>query len=385
VKELRLSPDLTTILASGHPWVYRDHTGNFSAPSGSWVRVTSGSFSAVGLWDDESAIAVRLFSTQGVPDEAWIKQRVLEAYDERAALRKRGVDGYRLLFGEADQLPGIVVDMYGEHAILVSYSKSLGGLLPRVAQAVMEVTGCRGVTRRTKQDDAVKLQVLCGEPAPQEVEVNEYGMKLVAELSQGQKTGLFFDHRENRAYVRMRSQDKHVLNLFSYTGGFSVAAALGGARSVTSVDISKPAIVASERNFALNLLPSERHEAISQDVFVFLEQSIKAGRSWDLVVCDPPSFAKNKTQLRAAEKAYRRLMSLALQVTKPGGEFCAASCTSQVGPSAFRLALVDAARKAKRRLKVIADVGQPIDHPVAVAHEEGRYLKFIASTVYERC
>lgn len=385
MKEIRLKPSLATSLASGHPWVYRDHVGDFSAPSGTWVRVVSGGFVGVGLWDAESAIAVRIFSSRGLVDNDWLTERVHEAWVDRTPLRAAGVTGYRLIFGEADQLPGIVVDLYGDYAILVSYSKSLGQLLMPIAQAVMQVTGCLGVVRRLKHDDVVKLQVLCGTLPPETILVQEYGMKLWADITQGQKTGLFFDHRENRAFVRERAQGKRVLNLFSYTGGFSVAAALGGAEHVTSVDISKPAIEASRRNFELNHLPEHLHHAQADDVFAFLESSVAQGKRWDLVVCDPPSFAKNKTQLKGAEKAYRKLMSLAILVTEPGGIFCAASCTSQVGPAAFRLALVDAARKARRRLKVIADVGQAVDHPVLVAHEEGRYLKFVVSYVYPRC
>lgn len=385
MKEIRLKSALTTSLASGHPWVYRDHVGDFTAPSGTWVRVVAGGFSGVGLWDADSAIAVRIFSSRGPVDDAWIVDRVVEAWADRLSIRAAGVTGYRLIFGEADQLPGIVVDMYGDYAILVSYSKSLGQLLLPIAQAVMQVTGCLGVARRLKHDDVVQLQVLSGTLPPDTILINEYGMKLWAEIRQGQKTGLFFDHRENRAFVRNLARDKTVLNLFSYTGGFSVAAALGGAKHVTSVDISKPAIEASRRNFALNDLPEQLHDPVAEDVFAYLESSVAQGKHWDLVVCDPPSFAKNKTQLKAAEKAYRRLMSLALLVTGSGGIFCAASCTSQVGPTAFRLALVDAARKARRRLKVIGDVGQPVDHPVSVSHEEGRYLKFVVSHVYPRC
>lgn len=372
-------------LASGHPWVYRDHVGNFSAASGTWVRVLCGSFSAYGLYDAESNIAIRIFSTQGPVTDAWIKARVVEAYAARREVYQRGVTGYRLIFGEADQLPGIVVDVYDRYAILVTYSKSLGQLILPVAQAVMDVTGCAGVVRRLKQDDRARLVPLCGSPPPAELVVEEYGMRLLSQVEQGQKTGLFFDHRENRAFVRARAQDLTVLNLFSYTGGFSIAAALGGARHVTSVDISAPAIEASRRNFELNELPAQLHEALAEDVFSFLETSVARNRTWDLVVCDPPSFAKNKAQLKGAEKAYRKLLSLALLVTKPGGLLCAASCTSQVGPAAFRLALMDAARKAKRRLKVTWDVGQPADHPVLIGHEEGRYLKFIAARVYERC
>ncbi len=385
MKELHLKSSLLTSLASGHPWVYRDHVGDFTAQNGSWVRVVCGSFSAVGLWDSESAIAVRLFSSEAEVTPAWIRARVVEAYEGRRELTDAGVSGYRLIFGEADQLPGVVVDIYDQYAIVVSYSKSLGQILSPLAQAVLEVTGCTGVARRVKGEDGVRLIPLIGVPPPEEVIVEEYGMKLVAELTQGQKTGLFFDHRENRAYVRARARGKRVLNLFSYTGGFSVAAALGGASHVTSVDISGPAVEASRRNFLLNGLDESLHDAVVADVFDFLNKSQAEGQLWDWVICDPPSFAKNRAQLKAAERAYRRLMSQALLVTRTGGTFCAASCTSQVGPSAFRLALMGAARKSRRRVKLVWDVGQPLDHPVHVAHEEGRYLKFLAGRVYERC
>lgn len=385
MRELRLPPSLATSLASGHPWVYRDHVGDFRASSGTWVRVVAGSYQGVGLWDAEGAIAVRLFSSGPAVDQEWVTARVREAWQLRASVRNSGVTGYRLIFGEADQLPGIVVDLYGEYAILVSYSKSLGQLLPWVARAVVEVAAVVGVTRRAKQDGQVQLTLLCGELAPEELIVEELGMRLVAELTRGQKTGLFFDHRDNRHYVRSLSSGARVLNLFSYTGGFSVAAALGGARSVRSVDISRPAVEASERNFALNGLASFPHEAIAADVFDQIELLLSQNARFDLIVCDPPSFAKNRAQLKAAEKAYRKLMSRALELVEDGGLFCAASCTSQIGPSAFRLALVDAARKARKRLRIVRDAGHPTDHPIAVAHEEGRYLKFLAVRVHSRC
>jgi 23S rRNA (cytosine1962-C5)-methyltransferase len=385
MKELKLPDSLATNLASGHPWVYRDHVGSFTAASGTWVKVTSGSYSAVGLWDEESAIALRIFSSVGPVNAEWIRERVQEAWDNRVELREAGVTGYRLIFGEGDGLPGIVVDLYGQYAIVVTYSKSLGGLLQPLAQAVSQVSGVLGVVRRTKVDDQVQLRLLTGEMPPDRVVVEEYGMKLIADLTHGQKTGLFFDHRENRQLVGKCARDKTVLNLFSYTGGFSLAAALGGATHVTSVDLAGPAVDANVENFKQNGLGSFSHDAIRADVFDYLEKLKKEQRQFDLVVCDPPTFAKNRTQLKAAEKAYRKLMSLALDVVAPGGVFCAASCTSQVGPQAFRLALVDAARKSRVRLRIIADIGQPLDHPVAVAHEEGRYLKFIMSRVHARC
>lgn len=385
MKELVLPDSLATSLASGHPWVYRDHVGRFSAPSGAVVQVRSGSFSAYGIWDCESAIALRIYSTVCPPDDAWLEARVREAWDLREPLRATGVTGYRLVFGEADSLPGIVVDLYHQFAVVVTYSKSLGSMAARLAPIISKVTGCQGVVRRSKTDAGVSLQLLSGEMPPDVIEIEECGMRLLARSRAGQKTGLFFDHRENRRYVREQARGRRVLNLYAYTGGFSVAAALGGAVAVTSVDIAAPAIEDCVDNFRRNGLSDFPHRALARDVVSFLEEEKKAGVKYDLVVCDPPSFAKNRTQLRAAEKAYRRVMSEALGVVEPGGLFCAASCTSQVGPEAFRRAINDAARKARVRFQVIRDIGQPSDHPVLIGHDEGRYLKFVAGRVMQRC
>lgn len=386
VREIRLPDALAPGLAAGHPWVYRDHVGQVNERTGAWVKVRSASFVAYGLWDAESPIAVRLFSTEQVPDAAWIRRRVEEAYELRAPVRGRGVTGYRLIFGEADQLPGIVVDLYDHVAVVVTYSKALGSLLDALAHAVADVTGATSVVRRSKDEaGAVQLQVLRGARPAETVVVAEGEMRLWAELYSGQKTGLFFDHRDNREFVRTRAAGARVLNLFSYTGGFSVAAALGGALAVTSVDIAAPAVEASRENFVLNDLADFPHRAVAEDVFDFLERAEKSGERFDLVVCDPPSFAKSRDQLRAAERAYTKLLASALRVTEPGGLFCAASCTSQVGPALFRRLLADASRKARVRFQITRDIGQPDDHPVAVGHEEGRYLKFVAGRVLSRC
>ncbi len=345
----------------------------------------AGSFSAFGLWDADSPIAVRIFSTRKPPDATWVRQRVREAWNLRASLRARGVTGYRLIFGEADQLPGIVVDVYGQFAVVVAYSSSLGSLLPLVAEAVAETAELRGVVRRRKDERGSQLFPLWGESPPEEVFVEELGMRFGARLRVGQKTGLFFDHRENRSYVRKKAAGLHVLNLFAYVGGFSVAAALGGAASVTSVDIAGPAMEDCLRHFELNGLGDFPHETVVGDVFRFLEESAQTGRRFDLVVCDPPSFARNRQQLRAAEKAYRRLLAAGFSVTRPGGLFCAASCTSQVSPEAFRRAINDAARKSRVRFQVVREAAHPEDHPISIGHEEGRYLKFVAGRVLARC
>lgn len=383
--ELSLPDSLVTSLASGHPWVYRDHVGRFKAPTGSWVRVRAGSFTAVGLWDADSAIAIRIFSTEGRVDQGWVEARVQEAWELRAPLRDQGTTGYRLIFGEADGLPGIVVDLYDQYAVLVSYTRAVGQLIPWIAHAVERCASVRGIVRRTKKDGEVRLSLLRGEMPPDLVLIEELGMKLWADLAHGQKTGLFFDHRENRAYVRARAREKSVLNLFAYNGGFSVAAGLGGASRVTSVDVASAALAACGSNLEANGLGHLQHEAVAEDVFSYLERTRSRKEAFDLVICDPPSFAKSRDQLRAAERAYRKLLALSLAVTRPGGMLCAASCTSQMSPEAFRHALGDAARKARVRLQIVRDIGHPMDHPVASGHEEGRYLKFLAGRVLERC
>jgi len=384
MKDIELPEALVRSLAAGHPWVYRDHVGRFQAPSGTWVRVRAGSYMAYGLWDAESPIAVRLFSTKGPVDAAWVRARVEEAWTLRESVRAAGCTGYRLIFGEADQLPGVVVDLYGSHGILVTYSKSLGPIVPWISEAVVSVAGLDSLSRRHKDESGVALRPLHGAPPPEKILVRELGLKLWANVHHGQKTGLFFDHRDNRRFVREVAAGKTVLNLFCYTGGFSVAAGLGGASAVTSVDSAAPAVAAARDNFLENDLGHVPHEAEVEDVFTYLPRVLGSGRRWDIVVCDPPSFAKNREQLRAAEKAYKNLIALALGVTAPGGLCCAASCTSQVGPEAFKRLIAEATRKARVRFQVVRDIGQPWDHPVQIGHEEGRYLKFVAGRVLAR-
>ncbi|OQX69682.1 MAG: hypothetical protein B6A08_03500 [Sorangiineae bacterium NIC37A_2] len=375
---------LASRLASGHPWVYRDHIPRSRARTGDWVKIVAGSFEAYGLWDEESPIAVRIFSSEKQPDRAFFRARVEDAWALRAPLRENGVTGCRLINGEGDGLPGVVVDSYQGYAVLQTYSKSLETILPHLVAALSDVAEPKGVLRRLRKEDGVELEVLSGEAPHEDLFIEEYGMRLGVDLIRGQKTGLFFDHRENRRWVRGVSAGRSVLNLFSYTGGFSVAAALGGARSVTSVDIAEGAVRAVAKNFELNGLEAIPHDEHAEDVFAFLERAAKKGQRWDVVISDPPSFAKNREQKRAAERAYVKLMGQALRVVSPGGIFCAASCTSQVSPNEFRFLLSESGRKARIRGQILHEIGHATDHPIALGHEEGRYLKFIALRVGPR-
>jgi 23S rRNA (cytosine1962-C5)-methyltransferase len=359
--------------------VYRDHVPPaFRAEAGDFVAIRSGGFRGFALWDAESPIALRVFSRTSKPDAAFVKARVAEAWQLRERLLPPETDCFRLLFGEGDGLPGIVVDVYAGFAVLVSYSPALKQVLAWVAESLAahrEIKGvCERVTRRKERTS--ELRQLSGEKPPALVMVREHGLAYEVDLESGQKTGLFLDHRDNRRYLRDLARGCTVLNLFSYTGAFSVSCAAGGAKHVTSVDIAAPAIAAASRNFGHNGIAAERHEGVAQDVFEFLEGAKRAGRRFDLVIADPPSFASSRAELFGALRAYKKLHTAALSVLTPGGLYAAASCTAQVSPDAFRQTLAEAAGR-HHRLTVVHEAAHAPDHPYAAGHLEGRYLKFV--------
>ena len=379
---LELPASLQASLAAGHPWVYRDHAPRgFSAPSGSWVRIRAGAFTAYALWDSESPIALRVFSTVGVPDAAWVSARVNAAWELRVALRVEHVSAFRCLAGEGDGLPGISADFYGGFVVVVTYADAVEPIVPWVCDALKRLPGVAAVLRRERGERATDLELIAGREPPRELVVEEYGVRLPVDLRAGQKTGLFLDQRENRRHVGTLAAGRRVLNVFAYTGGFSLHAALAGAERVTSVDAAPGAIEAARRGFELNGLDPEAHDFVVSDVFEYLERAAREKLRFDLVISDPPSFAHSRQQLAAAERAYLRLGVACLRVTTSGGFYVASSCTGQVSPDAFRELLAAAGRKAQRRLQIVHDAGQALDHPVMAGHREGRYLKFVVSRV----
>lgn len=401
--EITLPVALKARLASGHPWVYRNQIATLPAlPSGSWVRVRCGSFSGYGLWDEQSQIAIRLFSTRQLPDSAWVRERVRHAWALREPLRTQGITAYRWVFGEADSLPGITVDLYGPFAVIQAYAESAETLLPWVTEALRSVAPLRGVVarRRAKEDASEddeartrsdgetlgedgKIRHLWGKLPPREVIVEEYGLRFRANLFAGQKTGLFLDHRENRRFLESWCEGRTVLNCFSYTGAFSLYAARGGALSVTSCDSAPASASEAAANFALNGFDPQSYEFLVEDCFALLTRYASEGQAFDLVVLDPPSFAHSKKHLHAALRGYTRLHQLALRCVRPGGLLAAASCTSYVTPDLFRETLSQAAANLGKRLLILYDAGQPLDHPVPAHFPEGRYLKFMLCAVDE--
>ncbi len=362
--------------------MYRDHVPRgFQAASGTWVRVRSGAYAAFALWDEKSKIALRLFSEHAVPDANWVHERVARALELRRSMLHEDTSAYRLLYGEGDGIPGLTVDIYGAFAVIVTYADSLETVVPWVVRALVELLKMHGIVRRARLRDGEppRLEVLHGRLPPRELIIAEHGLRMQVDLFSGQKTGLFLDHRENRRFLGELCAGKRVLNLFSYTGAFSLYAARAGASRVTSVDMSQPAARAARANFELNGLDAEQHEFLSEDVFEFLERMRQKSVRYDVVICDPPSFANSREQLKNALRAYVSVNSAGLRVLETGGLYAAASCTAQVSSEVFRGVLAEAAVNARRRLQVFHDAGHAADHPLFVGHPEGRYLKFVAA------
>jgi 23S rRNA (cytosine1962-C5)-methyltransferase len=388
--ELALQKDLARHLRAGHPWVFRRAVERApkGLPPGAIVDVTeAGRFVARGFYDPHSAISVRILTRDAAEavDGAFWRRRVARALAVRREL-VHGTNAFRLVHGESDGLPGVVADRYERWAVLKLYSAGLGPHRPAIVEAIRaEGEGLAGVYGRDEipRDDldeaeagAPQGRVLWGAEPPERIRVDEHGMALLVDVRRGQKTGHFLDQRENRRMVRDLSRGRALaLNLFAYTGGFSVAAALGGSRRVVSVDLDGDALALARENFAANGLDPGAHELAAEDAFDVLARLKREGRRFDLVVCDPPAFAKSQRAVDAALAGYASLNRAALAVLAPGGLLVTASCSARVAAEQFFDAVKEAAFKARVETQIVAETRQPPDHPVSPQFREGRYLK----------
>lgn len=377
-RHVRLRKDLARSIRRGHPWVYRDAlAGTPSFADGTLVEVLAkdGRYLATGFFTAAAPIAVRIVSAErGFDWDALVAERLASALELRLArLDLAQTNTFRWVHGEADRLPGVHVDVYGNVAT-VRFDGAGARAAYRALPDLLKRSG------RLPIETVVDRELRAGQP---ELEVRENGILFGVDLAHGQKGGLFLDQRENRAEVGRRARGLRVLNLFGYTGAFSLYAAVGGAARTDTVDVARPAIAAARRNFERNGLPVDAAHAgfHAVDAFEFLEAARRRRERFELVISDPPAFAKNRAGLPKALAAYRRLHELAAAVVEPGGLFCAASCSSQVHRDEF-LANVEAGTKAAGRrftLEVLRGAG--FDHPVIPAFPEGEYLKFALGRV----
>ena len=368
-----------------HPWVFSGAIQRIAGEpeEGDTVRVLTagGEFIAVGHYQIGS-IAVRVLSFQDEPvDEAFWLRRLRVAYDTRLAIGVAGNPNnntYRLVHGEGDNLPGLVIDIYGHTAVMQAHSVGMHVCREAVARALAEVM--HGVVENIyyKSETTLPFKAELGQEngfilggSPDNVAV-ENGLKFHVDWLKGQKTGFFVDQRENRALLERYSHGRSVLNMFCYTGGFSFYAMRGGAKLVHSVDSSAKAIDLTNQNVELNFPGDPRHTAYAEDAFKYLD---RMGDQYDLIILDPPAFAKHKDALRNALQGYRKLNAKAFEKIKPGGILFTFSCSQVVTKDNFRTAVFTAAAMSGRSVRILHQLTQPADHPVNIYHPEGEYLK----------
>ena len=384
IQTLQLRKGKSESLRRFHPWIFSGAITRIpeNLAEGALVRVVdeNNKFMALGHYQVGS-IAVRVLSfTDRKIDHAFWVERLSEAYQVRCALDlvRPDNDIYRLVHGEGDQLPGLIIDVYGETAVMQAHSVGMHCYRQEIAEALVEA--CKGAVKHVyyksettlpyKADLHQENGFLVG--GDETNIATENGLQFHIDWLKGQKTGFFIDQRENRKLLEAYSKGKSVLNMFCYTGGFSVYAMRGEAKLVHSVDSSAKAIDLTRANAELNFPGDTRHEAFTEDAFKFLEQ---AGSNYDLIILDPPAFAKHKDALRNALKGYTRLNSIAFQKIRKGGIVFTFSCSQAVNKDQFRLAVFTAAAQSGRHVRILHQIHQPADHPINIYHPEGEYLK----------
>jgi len=403
-----LKPHKEESLKRYHPWVFSGaiarvvldakHKGDAPA-EGELVCVRSAANEALGVghWQIGS-IAVRIlaFGVEELPKNFWT-ERIRAAYQVREAL---GLiqnnpntpntlnNTFRLVHGEGDWLPGLIVDVYADTAVVQAHSVGMHVSRNEIAQALIDVVQ-QVKNVYYKSDDTLPFKApIEGEKTgwlrntgisesrdTEEFWSVENGLSFRIDWLRGQKTGFFVDQRENRALVERYAKGKDVLNMFCYTGGFSLYALRGGAKSVDSVDVSQKAIDLVNINVAKNFPDATNHTAVAADAFDYLSQQKAAGRTFDLIILDPPAFAKHRDAVKNALRGYQRINAKAIEMIRPGGLLFTFSCSQAVDKEAFRLAVFSAAAQVGRKVRILHQLHQPQDHPINIYHPEGEYLK----------
>ena len=380
--QLILAPGKDKALGRRHPWIFsgavRKRVGNpvegdlvdVISPSGEWL--------AVGHYQDDSIICKVLSFDSPVVDETFWRSRLqwAIAYRERLGFfLQEETNVFRLINGEGDYLPGLIADYYNGIVVLQAHSEGMHREFPLIAALLKDLLGERlkGVFDKSaatlpsgNSEDGYLWGI-----TPEEHEICEAGNRMLINFYEGQKTGFFVDQRENRRLVGSLSEGKRVLNTFGYTGGFSLGALRGGAAYVETVDISTKAIALCERNVAMNF-PNANHKGVVADVLQYMDT---VGDQFDIIILDPPAFAKNHRSLQQGLKGYRSINQKAMEKIRPGGLLFTFSCSQAVSQQDFQTMAFTAAALAKRKVRIVRELPHAMDHPVSIYHPEGKYLK----------
>ena len=397
-----LKPKKEESLKRFHPWVFSGaiarvvldakHQGD-APEEGELVCVRSAANEVLGVghWQVGS-IAVRIlaFGVEELPKDFWA-ERIRAAYQVREAIGLIRPDNntFRLIHGEGDFLPGLIVDVYADTAVVQAHSVGMHVCRNEIAEALMhEIPQVKNVYY--KSDDTLPFKapiegektgwIIRDDETSRSRDFEEYwstenGLSFRIDWLRGQKTGFFVDQRENRALVERYAKGKDVLNMFCYTGGFSLYALRGGAKSVDSVDVSQKAIDLVNVNVAKNFPKATNHTAVAADAFEYLTKQKGEGKTYDLIILDPPAFAKHRDAVKNALRGYQRINAKAIEMIRKGGLLFTFSCSQAVDKEAFRLAVFSAAAQVGRKVRILHQLHQPQDHPINIYHPEGEYLK----------
>jgi 23S rRNA (cytosine1962-C5)-methyltransferase len=376
-----LKKDRDQSVKRNHPWIFSGavHSMEGNVKDGDWVEVTDSRNKTLGFGHyQKGTITIRMVSfSERVPDDKIYVEKLEKAFVQRQITKviTETTNCYRLVHGEGDGLPGLIIDRYNGVAVMQAHSFGMHHDRQLIAEAIQYVlrNDVQAVYYKSQSTLSEKTEngYLLGLGAVPHI-VIEHGNKFYVDWEEGQKTGFFLDQRENRKLLGEMSKGLKVLNTFCYTGGFSVYALNSGAELVHSVDASEKAIALTRKNIELNGFDSQQHACYAEDTFDFLKDKKD---QYDLIILDPPAFAKHKDARHQAMKGYQRLNAEAMKVIKPNGIIFTFSCSQVVDRQLFYDTVVSAAIQAGREIKVLQHIGQPADHPVSIYHREGEYLK----------
>lgn len=383
---VKLKPGKDGPARAGHPWIFSGAIAEIDgeARPGGYCRVLSATnlVLGTGTYNPRGSIAIRLFARDEIAlDTSFVRRRIADAYALRESVGATRNTAYRLVHGEGDWLPGVIADVYDRHVVVQILTAGAERLRPAILAAIQEVVDPAGIFERStggaRREEGLpdRFEAVSGAEPPERIEVREGEARYLVDVRGGQKTGFYVDQRDNRALIGRLASGLDVLNCFAYTGAFAVAAARGGAKRVVSVETSGPALQIARDNWALNGLDEARAEWLSSDVFDVLTSlaDVSDEKRYDLIVLDPPPFARHRADRDRAVRAYRDLNRRALRALRPGGLLATFTCSAHVSRELFLHAVATAAQP-QMRLQVLAQLGAPADHPVLAAHPEGEYL-----------
>ena len=383
-----LKPTRERRVEQGHPWVFRSDIDRVekTANPGDVVdlHAARGKFLGRAYYNPASMITLRMLTREDEPiDRDFFYRRVQRAYDYRKAFCD--IDSCRLIYGESDFLPALIVDKFADICVMQSLALGIDRYKDILCDAIMDITGCRGIYQR----DDVPVRELEGLPLETgflrgefdtTVEMRENGIRFLVDVAHGQKTGFFLDQKENRASLAPIVRGKQVLDCFTHTGSFALHAAKFGAEHVTGVDISEDACAIARRNAELNEL--DNVDFVAENAFDLLRRCYDEKTHYDVIILDPPAFTKTRQAVEGALRGYKEINLRAMKILPPGGFLVTCSCSQHVSEQAFSEMLLNAARDAHRQVRIVEERTQGKDHPILLGAPETRYLKFFVLQVY---